>query len=72
MSDEIQRYGESRESGLRSHHTHIGEVAFVLHPLVYVVEASDERPWHTLVTSGMSARPMTHRTTSALSAPTWS
>ena len=79
MSDEIQRYGESKESeivigdtdlidAVSDHVTaHIGEIAFVRHPLVseyahidiYVVEATDERPWHTLVTSGMSARPMT-------------
>lgn len=77
--DEIYRYSESREFEIAigdldlidavSEHieTHIGEIAFVLHPIisehahidVHVVEATEERPWHTLVTSGMSARPMT-------------
>lgn len=46
---------------------HFGPVAFVLHELashligahVYVVEPSAERPYQTLVTSGMSERPMT-------------
>ncbi|GII51320.1 hypothetical protein Psi02_77440 [Planotetraspora silvatica] len=47
--------------------THFGPVAFVLHEIashlvgvhVYVVGPSAERPYQTLVTSGMSERPMT-------------
>jgi Suppressor of fused protein (SUFU) len=46
---------------------HIGPITGVFHELVseYVrldvlrIEATDERPWHTLVTAGMSAKPMT-------------
>ncbi|MBF9127561.1 suppressor of fused domain protein [Plantactinospora sp. S1510] len=47
--------------------THFGPVAFVLHEIashlvgvhVYVVGPTAERPYQTLVTSGMSDRPMT-------------
>lgn len=46
---------------------HVGPVAWVFHELisdkvhldVHVVPATDDRPFHTLVTSGMSDRPMT-------------
>ena len=77
--DRIYRHEQSREwemvisdedliDAVSEHiNRHIGEIAFVLHPIiseyahidVYVVKATDERPWITLVTSGMSARPMT-------------
>ncbi|HZT78842.1 MAG TPA: suppressor of fused domain protein [Gemmataceae bacterium] len=47
--------------------THIGKVAGVFHEIVsdlvhidvHVVEPTDDRPYHTLVTSGMSDLPMT-------------
>ncbi len=46
---------------------HIGEIDSVFHELVsdlvhidlHLVRANEERPWHTLVTSGMSDAPMT-------------
>ncbi len=76
---EIHRHSQPRETeivigdselieAVEEHiETHIGEIAFVLHPIIslyahidiHVVEATEERPWVTLVTSGMSARPMT-------------
>ena len=46
---------------------HVGEPDLVFHQLVseyvhvdiHIVHPTDERPWFTLVTSGMSERPMT-------------
>ena len=47
--------------------THVGESAGVYHEIlsdlvhidVHIVQANDERPFHTLITSGMSDKPMT-------------
>jgi Suppressor of fused protein (SUFU) len=61
---------------------HVGPIANVFHELyseyihldVLVVEAREERPWHTLVTSGMSSRPMEDGTLMELLIglpPTW-
>jgi hypothetical protein len=61
---------------------HVGPIATVFHELVseyihldvLVVEAREGRPWHTLVTSGMSSRPMEDGTLMELLIglpPTW-
>jgi hypothetical protein len=61
--------GDSEVIEAIGHHirTHIGEVSHVFHELVsnlvhvdlHCIPSSDDRPYHTLVTSGMSERPMT-------------
>ncbi|HYE21513.1 MAG TPA: suppressor of fused domain protein [Tepidisphaeraceae bacterium] len=61
--------GDDHAIGAISDHIerHIGPVAGVFHEIVsdlvhidiHMVAPTEERPWHTLVTSGMSDRPMT-------------
>lgn len=59
--------GELIEELSRHIEEHIGPISMVFHEListhvhvdVHHVEPTPERPWHVLVTTGMSARPMT-------------